>query len=388
MTGKKQRNKGAHSVGILTVNGRIHVRRTGWWSVTTGHHRPVDARLGLVRQAISLGVVELCCHLNRGSVSFRTVAENLKRAAGISISAETLRGCVEDEGRLIEQLRRQAKLTPSWEAGAGRLTEGPAQGRSRVYLSCDGVHVPVITHAEKLKRRAKIKARRKGRPRASRRPLPRIRPGSDQGFKELKVLAFYDQHKAFCHSVATCQDHRHAGRLMRREADRLGWHHADERVSIADGARWIQFRMEDADLKLDGLILDFYHFSEHVHAARRAVFGDTEGYDWADEILHIARHDPFERLWAKLEAWRKTLRGQRKREAADNLMRYLITRKEMVAYAHFRERGWDIGSGPIESQCKTVTQRIKGRGRRWNPANIQAIANLTAILDNGEWNHY
>jgi len=41
------------------------------------------------------------------------------------------------------------------------------------------------------------------------------------------------------------------------------------------------------------------------------------------------------------------------------------------------ERGWQIGSGPTESQCKLCTKRLKGYGRRWDRLNATAVAPST-----------
>jgi hypothetical protein len=50
--------------------------------------------------------------------------------------------------------------------------------------------------------------------------------------------------------------------------------------------------------------------------------------------------------------WRAALRGKVKRKAADRLLHFVSERREMIRYPEFRERGWQIGSGPTESQCQ------------------------------------
>jgi hypothetical protein len=45
-------------------------------------------------------------------------------------------------------------------------------------------------------------------------------------------------------------------------------------------------------------------------------------------------------------------------------------------YPRYRSKGWQIGSGPVESACKTVVgQRLKGPGMRWGctlPMNVRS----------------
>jgi hypothetical protein len=55
-----------------------------------------------------------------------------------------------------------------------------------------------------------------------------------------------------------------------------------------------------------------------------------------------------------------------KRKALESLHGYIAKRQEMTDYPRFLEDGLQIGSGPTESQCKCLTARLKGRGRRWN----------------------
>ncbi len=83
--------------------------------------------------------------------------------------------------------------------------------------------------------------------------------------------------------------------------------------------------------------------------------------------------------------WRTALRGKAKRKAADRLLRFLSARREMIHYPEFRERGWQIGSGPTESQCKLCTKRLKGYGRRWDRPNATAVAALDTLDRNGQW---
>ncbi|MDH7498291.1 MAG: 4Fe-4S dicluster domain-containing protein, partial [Syntrophomonadaceae bacterium] len=68
-----------------------------------------------------------------------------------------------------------------------------------------------------------------------------------------------------------------------------------------------------------------------------------------------------------------------KRKEANRLMQYVAERQPMIRYPEFRRRGWQIGSGPTESECKTTTHRIKGRGRRWNGDNAEATMALACL---------
>ena len=81
----------------------------------------------------------------------------------------------------------------------------------------------------------------------------------------------------------------------------------------------------------------------------------------------------------ELVTWRRTLRSEPKRRAADLLINYVTDRREMILYPWFIEQGIQIGSGPTESQCKQVPRRVKGRGKRWDAENAEAVMALEAM---------
>ena len=51
----------------------------------------------------------------------------------------------------------------------------------------------------------------------------------------------------------------------------------------------------------------------------------------------------------------------------------------MICYPAFLAKGWQIGSGPTEATCKTLTARLKGSGMRWDGDNAEAIMGLEAL---------
>ena len=80
---------------------------------------------------------------------------------------------------------------------------------------------------------------------------------------------------------------------------------------------------------------------------------------------------------------RRPARGGR--PAADRLLNYVSERREMIRYPEFRAKGWQIGSGPTEATCKTLTARLKGSGMRWDADNAEALMALEALTQSGQW---
>jgi hypothetical protein len=383
-TGKTKRNKGRQDFTVLTINGRVRLCRRRWHSAGDGTTAPLDLWLETVESTISLGVREMACRLNGDGKNFDKAAANLARTAQVQLSGETLRVLVETEGKQVLRAQRSGQLQVSFSAADCRTqTE-----TTRIYLGSDGVMVPLVTDAEKAARRQKIKEKRKRRGKKAQ-PLAPRKEGADQHYKEFKIVALYDETQEHRLVAGTRGDHEAAGRLMRREAGRIRFDLADEKVGNVDGSPWIRNQIQRQSLPLDDLGLDFYHLSENVHKARRETYGedDEAGQQWASQTLHTFKHDGYEPTWQQLLEWRVGLR-RGCRAAADRLLNYVSERQEMIKYPEFSAKGWQIGSGPTEATCKTLTARLKGSGMRWDADNAEALMALEALTQSGQWELY
>jgi hypothetical protein len=76
------------------------------------------------------------------------------------------------------------------------------------------------------------------------------------------------------------------------------------------------------------------------------------------------------------------------RESLVSLREFLAKRIAMTDYPHFIGQGYDIGSGPTESFCGCLTQRLKGSGMRWDKDNAEAIMALAGLYFSHLWEKY
>ena len=392
-TGRRLQSKGAEPFSVLTVNGRVTLSRRRYFAKGAGSLTPLDGWLDSARASISRGVAEMACRLNQASRSFEKAADNLARCAQLRLSRESLRRLAESEGKAALAAERAGRVAPGWGGGdcPTRDEHGRPTGRTRLYLGADGVMAPMVTQAEKDARRSKVKAKRRRRGRRCR-PLPRARPGADQAFKELKIVTLYDEpaeHRLVAVTRGNCE---RAGELMRRAAGRVRLEEADDKVAVVDGAEWIRNQLRQHSLPLDAVGLDFYHFAENVHKARRAVYGEEEGEGgpgraWAAGVLRLARAAGYLELEEAVWGWAARWRGAR-RKAAFALLAYMSEREEMIRYKEFAAAGRQIGSGPTESMCKATTLRVKGVGKKWDADNASALMALEALDQSGLWDVY
>ena len=323
----------------------------------------------------------MCCR-EASRNSFRLAAEDLGRVGQIHLSHETLRSVVETEGLQSLAQQRSGALGPDWTADdcVEKVSE-----KSCVITGADGVMVPLVTEQEKARRRRRRKRRRTGL--ASRR---RICRGSDQHYKEFKILTFYDPSHEHQYALGTSGDHKALGRLMRREARKLRLDHADLAYSVSDGAEWISRQYGLQLPMLDDNVLDYYHLREHVIAASYALFGEgsEKALAWRKQMCGVVLEQGPVELLELLVPLRKKLRAKSKRKALNGLIGYIAKRMDMLDYPRFKAAGYDIGSGPTEAFCKTLTSRLKGPGMRWDKPHAEAMMALASVRSSGLWNAY
>jgi hypothetical protein len=351
----------------------------------------VDRLVDETETAVSVGVRQLCCREGTQARSFARGRENLKHAAQLHVGEELFRQIVESEGQAVLRAGECAQLELDWSGRDCLATTPQEQATTRLYVSADGVLVPTITRAEKDKRRATAKRWRQDTPRKQRGKLKRlgaVKQGSDQRYKQIYVTVIHDQDQAHRLVGVTRKQVPGLQRLLKRDGERVGLLSARERVGIIDGAVCLKSNLEV--LPLQATVLDFYHFSEHVGQAAVATLGpDTpESKAFLDQALSTARHEGYGPFFQQIIEWRTPLRGG-KRRAADALIGYVAPRQEMIRYDECDRKGWDVGSGPMESMCGVTTDRIKGRGRRWDIDHAEALMAIEALYQStGLWDRY
>jgi hypothetical protein len=365
----------------------VAIRRRVYWANQYGCCTPLDAWLGLT-QKYSQGVREMVCRVGLDS-SYRMATENLRRLGQITLSYQTFRQLFQREGQKVRQAQRTDRLGPTFTAEQCRVRpEEP----TCLITGADGFHVPLITDQEQRKRRTGAKRRRKRLRRQGHtlKPLP-VRPrGADQKWKEAKLVTFYDPSGHHRYTAATTGNHRVLGRLMRRHAGQLQLDQADRKYSVSDGADWIRCQYQQQLPMLDAMILDYYHLREQTIRCGHTLFGEGSdaASEWRKAVCTTMRQSgPMEAL-TQLGLLRKKHRG-RKRQALASLQGYIGKRVQMLDYPGFLDEGFQIGSGPTESQCKCLTGRLKGRGRRWKRQGIEAHLAISCLYHNSkQWTTY
>jgi hypothetical protein len=307
---------------------------------------------------------------------------NLQRTAQLSLDGRTVRELVENQGRGVIAAQRSGVLPPAFTAAACTA--------QTLITGTDGVMVPLVTEQQKQKRRATEAAQRIEPGRSSTASVGRPKRGSEGPYQEFKLVAFYDPDKAHCHVVGTAGDCEVAGGLMRREARRLRLSQAKVKYAVSDGAEWIASQYRRQLPMLDEHILDYDHLREHVVQTSHMLYGEgtKKAEQWREDLMGCVWEQGSLVLLDRLGSYRRTHRTGPKHEALESLRDYVGKRVAMTDYPTFRRLGYDCGSGPTESLCGRLTDRLKGPGMRWDESNAEAMMALASLYHSGLWDTY
>ena len=204
------------------------------------------------------------------------------------------------------------------------------------------------------------------------------------------MLSFYDPDKSHCHVVGTAGNHEVLGQLMRREGRRVQLDQAKVKYAVTDGADWISTQYRRQLPMLDEHILDYFHLRDHVVQTSHTLYGEgtKKAEAWREDMMGSVWTQGSLVLLDRLAPYVRRHRTGEKHEALASLRGYVGKRVSMTDYPTFRALGYDCGSGPTESLCGTLTDRLKGSGMRWDRDNAESVMALTTVYHSGLWHSY
>lgn len=351
---------------ILSVFGWVSYRRA--YYICSDCHTgqcPLDQRLGLEPGQVSAGLAELL-GIAGIQTSFGEASQLVKRFLLIEVSENTIR----KESQTFGQLQMEREAT--WIAESQdpevlqrrlRTCQEPPQ---RLYCSMDGAQVPLEEEWRELKTGCWYQVEVT--------PKHRRQPVGELGALRAKDMSYY------C-DLAQAQEFGHLlwATGCQRDADL-----AKEIVCVADGAPWI-WKLVEHYFPEAVQIVDWYHAESYLQPiAKEAFAGEPEvGQQWWQTV----RTDLWEGRLAKvISACARLENHPQAGEAAKKAVTYYTNNQHRMDYARFREAGYMIGSGTVESGCKQiVTQRLKRSGARWTEPGAVTTAKARAAWLSGDW---
>ena len=363
-----------HAVSAL---GLLHFRRAYYYCRCCGQgYAPFDRQAGFTARQLTPAAERLATLAGGTCESYQRGADALHEMAGIRLSESTVERTTEDVGhRLAEMLGQEQTVGPAvqwqWHPDAsgqkvayftidatGTRQQGPggkkAEGRM-AYVA--GVYNP--TPAQWL--------------------LPPDEKPPEMQARYISGLYSLDQ----------------MGPLLRRQAARVGMEDAEVWVALTDGGNGLedfcQGNFNRPDLVL---ILDFYHAASYLDALAKTLFPQSEedAKRQAEQWCGLLKAEGGTTTLAVLEnaEW-PARKSAALKEQLETTRRYFENNLHRMDYPEYQAKGWQIGSGVVESACKTVVgQRMKGAGMRWSERGAHALCHVRALYrsEKGQWNSF
>lgn len=362
--GHPMQNRGKVRLTVQGLDGHLRIPRTRYRCSTCG--RELYAADGLLlcgRHRVTRPLAKRVCQL-AAIEHFTQLPQLVFDQHGVRLSHEEILELAHDVGGQIDRLRRAEVQVWLDTPPPKRTWPQPEVHPRRVYVSCDGIMYCTNLREPDLQH-----------PGESRLIWQQMRVGcvfwqDERGMWRKEVVWGRESAEEF-------------GASLYRTACRCGYREATERVFIADGGDWCWQIQERYFAEATGIV-DWYHVSEHVWACGKVVSPDGVA-SWVGAALTELRDRGGFGLRQWLQAQRGSLRGQ-KRKAVNSLIGYVHPRESRMDYAGARSRGWQIGSGMMESTARQlVGLRLKGPGMHWSEAGALAITALRAQTINRRW---
>jgi hypothetical protein len=181
------------------------------------------------------------------------------------------------------------------------------------------------------------------------------------------------------------------GEPLRQQAAQVGMDGAQRWIAISDGGSGLEDWLRVHFGRVEAVILDFYHASEYLAALGHALHPRDEAVraNWLESWCKRLKHEGGAIVLEDLRSL--AVRGRAAREAWRDVVRYFTNQVHRMDYPSYLAKGWAIGSGPVESACKTVIgQRLKGPGMRWSKHGAAEVSHVRALFRSGDdqWEAY
>jgi hypothetical protein len=330
---------------------------------------PRDRRLGLGTAHLTPAASEVAS-IAGVQTSFAQSAEvTLEKLCGLRLSESTVERVTEAAGARLAKL-----LSDKVTFGAHQpwAWQRDARGKTCAYVGADatGVRQQGENGAQADGRMASVGLLYNPRSKYDPRPPERHQVRYLAGFYDLDEL----------------------GLQLRRQAAQVGWDEAEQQIALSDGGNGLEefFRKNFPRAEC---ILDFWHAKEHLVELSQSLWPDDEPTrrTWIDAQCHRLKHEGGRAVLDQLEALDVSQRSAAAQEAHRTHTQYYRNHVVRMDYPRYVANGWQIGSGPVESACKTVVaNRLKGSGMRWGEDGTDAVCHLRALYlsQPGQWESF
>ncbi len=352
-----ERNAGNHGKRIVTLFGELpEIRRTYYWNEDsrTGHY-PFDDRLGLVGRYTPAAANEMA----RCAVShpYKDAAEAFSRSHAFRVSPDTIREIV---GMRYDD-------SSAFVKGRGDGTrDADDEKASIVCVMADGTGMPMrkecLRGARGKDGRAKTREVKAGA------IFVASKTKDNEPHRDLGTTTY----------VATTHRREKFGKYLRQEFDRRFGRKPDTVLYITDGGKWLH-SIHESDFPFAIEILDVYHAVEHLKPLMAGLGIKENSKEWKYRHHYWSERIKAGKVQSVLDYIWKNMKARLGKDAMREY-KYYRGNAGRMKYDEYRANGWFIGSGVIESGCKTVIgQRFKQSGMIWSLKGAKALLPLRTL---------
>lgn len=355
---------------VDTLLGPMEIRRHYYHCRTCRHGlSPRDKQLGLDKRTLSPAAREVVS-ITGVQNSFGQSSEiTLKKLCGLKVSESTVERVTEDAG---EQLKALLEAGETFGEKESWQWQRDARGKTCAYVSLDATGV---------RQQGPNGARAEGR--------------MAQVGMIYNAASEHDPRTPQPHSVRYLSgfyDLPELGKQLRRQAGQVGWDQAEQQIAISDGGSGLENFLR-VHFPLAERILDFWHASEYLVELGLSLYvGDDHlRTQQVSAWCHRLKHEGGLSVVRILQQLDVGECSPTQRTAHTDCLRYFQNHQHKMDYPRYLANGWQIGSGPVESACKTVVgNRLKGSGMRWSCPGSDAVCHLRALYlsQPGGWEDY
>jgi hypothetical protein len=327
---------------------------------------PWDQRVGLTARSFTPATERLVSLAGALSDSFAEAAERvLPEMAGLHVAETTVQRTTEGTGERIAEHRRCGRTF-----GFARPWDWyrDVQGRTCAYISLDLTGV---------RQQAQDGGQADGRmPYVAMvyNPVPELpadcpyQPGPKASMQARYLSGLYDLDEL--------------GVQLRKQAAQVGMDQAQVWIGLSDGGNGLEEFIRRNYPRDPVVILDFWHAADHLRELAQLLepLDETKRQALVTSWCHTMKHEGGQRIIEVLQA----LPPPRKKPLSEKqaeVLNYLTNNVHRMDYPTYLANGWMIGSGAVESACKTVVgQRLKQAGMRWRQYGTDAMCHLRALF--------
>ena len=338
---------------LTTLCGDIWVERWMYYCEDKHYHFPWDTKHKL-KGKYTHRVAELMCRF-AAHFDYRMAAKELA-LLGVKVSHTTLQKKVREwtkDMRALEEVECQT-LAPNerWIVSTDGCHTNSAEGWKETKVSCVFRVFPILgPNGISRARRESIR-------------YTASRQNAIECGKDLYALA--------THSGIYQED------IMDQEI-----------VFIGDGAAWI-WNLADEHFPNAVQVVDIMHAKSHLYDVAKVAFGETETekiQEWIKEVEPLLQDGNITEVVARIRGL--STKEPETLKILEREAKYFEKHAKRMQYKLFREKGYMIGSGVVESACKhLVAQRCRRASMRWTDEGLQSILELRCMYANKTWLTY